>query len=230
MGGIGVRVLLFDANVLIDYIDAEPTVFASIRDAVGELCVVSTVLAEVEQLDEVQAVELGLRVIEPDIEILAAAAERRGRLSFQDRVCLAVACEEGMSRGTSLSSTQRSVGSEHEASTRKKRPSGLFPFLPTWSTATGRAPGVEELVIHRSRPRSLQARASGLSGVGSTRAEQDRLGFLRKTRGTQPKKQPHSRWRPRRRELAGRQGPDPIRCSCHRLARRDRFQHRRSHR
>jgi len=90
------RVLLFDANVLIDYFDAEPTVFASIRRSVGEIYVVSCILQEVEQLDALQAVELGLQVFEPDLELMNSAATSRGRLSFRDRLCLAVARSEGM--------------------------------------------------------------------------------------------------------------------------------------
>ncbi len=41
-----------------------------------------------EQLDAVQAEDLGLRIFEPEFEQLAAAAAERGRLSFQDHLCL----------------------------------------------------------------------------------------------------------------------------------------------
>lgn len=90
------RVLLFDSNVLIDYFDAEPTVFASVARSVGEIYVVSTVLAEVGQIDESQAIDLGLRIFEPDFATLSAAAVGGGKLSFQDKLCLAVARAEGM--------------------------------------------------------------------------------------------------------------------------------------
>lgn len=90
------RVLLFDSNVLIDYFDAEPTVFASVARSVGEIYVVSTVLAEVGQIDESQAIDLGLKIFEPDFATLSAAADGGGRLSFQDKLCLAVARAEGM--------------------------------------------------------------------------------------------------------------------------------------
>ena len=90
------RVLLFDANVLIDYFDADPTVFSAIRRSVGEIFVLDQVLREVGQLDAYRAAELGLQVYEPAFEHMAAAAARRGRLSFQDHLCLAVARAEGM--------------------------------------------------------------------------------------------------------------------------------------
>lgn len=90
------RVLLFDANVLIDYFDAEPTVFSAIRASVGEIFVLDRVLREVGQLDAFRAAELGLQVYEPAFEQMAEAASRRGRLSFQDHLCLAVARTEGM--------------------------------------------------------------------------------------------------------------------------------------
>jgi len=91
-----VRVLLFDSNVLIDYFDAEPTVFASVARSVGEIYVVSTVLAEVGQIDESHATDLGLKIFVPDFATLSTAAVGGGKLSFQDKLCLAVARSEGM--------------------------------------------------------------------------------------------------------------------------------------
>lgn len=90
------RVLLFDANILIDYFDAEPAVFAAIRNSVGEIFILERVLAEVQQLDALQAAELGLKIFEPTLEQMREAAAHRGGLSFQDHLCLAVAREEGM--------------------------------------------------------------------------------------------------------------------------------------
>lgn len=90
------RVLLFDANVLIDYFDAEPTVFSAIRTSVREIFVLDRIFREVGQLDAFRASELGLQVYEPAFEHMAAAAARRGPLSFQDHLCLAVARAEGM--------------------------------------------------------------------------------------------------------------------------------------
>ena len=85
------RLLLFDANVLIDYFDADPSVFPSIRNSVGAIYVVSIVLAEVDQIDASQTADLGLKVFEPEFAMLSAAATGCEKLSFQDKLCLMVA-------------------------------------------------------------------------------------------------------------------------------------------
>jgi hypothetical protein len=58
---------------------------------VGEVYVATPVLEEVREIDAAMAVSLGIKLFEPSLEILAQAASVRGRLSFQDRVCLLVA-------------------------------------------------------------------------------------------------------------------------------------------
>lgn len=90
------RVLLFDANILIDYYDADSAVFSAIRASVGEIYVLERVLQEVGQLDAERALELGLQVWEPSLEQMNEAAAGGGRLSYQDHLCLAVARDEGM--------------------------------------------------------------------------------------------------------------------------------------
>jgi hypothetical protein len=64
------RLLLLAANVLIDFLDAEPTLFKVIGSGVGKLHVALPVLQEVDQLPEVEAQRLGLTVVEPPIEML----------------------------------------------------------------------------------------------------------------------------------------------------------------
>lgn len=85
------RILIVDACVLIDFYDADASVLAIISKALGPIHVASTVLAEVEGLDESAAESLGLRVIEPSFEMFAAAATRRGGLSPRDHICLIMA-------------------------------------------------------------------------------------------------------------------------------------------
>ena len=87
--------LILDACVLIDYLDADESVLAEIARHLGCVHVAATVLEEVNGLDESRAAELGLRVVEPSLELLAEAAVRRGGLSFQDHVCLLLAKQEG---------------------------------------------------------------------------------------------------------------------------------------
>ena len=89
------RILLFDANVLIDLYDADNSIFRAISRSVGPVHVVLPVFAEVDQIDEAEAQELGLELIEPEVAQLAAAANLSRRLSFEDRVCLVVARDAG---------------------------------------------------------------------------------------------------------------------------------------
>ncbi len=65
--------LILDACVLIDFVTADETVLTGIARHVGAVHVASTVLAEVGGLDEVRAVELGVRIIEPPLEVLQRA-------------------------------------------------------------------------------------------------------------------------------------------------------------
>lgn len=83
--------LLVDANVLIDYLAADLSVLALASRHLGDVHVLSTVLDEVEGLDESDCERLGLKVVEPELEQLTEAAEKRSSLSAQDHLCLVVA-------------------------------------------------------------------------------------------------------------------------------------------
>lgn len=89
------RFLLLDANVVIDFFDAESTLFRVIAAGVGTVHIASPVLREVAQLPEAEAQRLGFTIVDPPVEMLAAAATGGGALSFQDRLCLALAKAEG---------------------------------------------------------------------------------------------------------------------------------------
>jgi len=85
--------LVADANVLIDYAKTDPSILAIHVRHLGPIYVLSVILDEVDQLDVADCEHLGLMAIEEHPEILLAAAERRGPLSFEDRVCLLLARE-----------------------------------------------------------------------------------------------------------------------------------------
>ena len=89
------RLLILDACVLIDYVDADPSVIGTVSRHVAPTAVVRPVFDEVDQLDEPQAVELGLSILDVDLDLAARAAEVPSPLSFQDRLCLLLAKEEG---------------------------------------------------------------------------------------------------------------------------------------
>lgn len=84
--------MLMDACVLIDFIKADRSVLELIVKYVGSLCVISPVVAEVNEInDEGELIELGLTIVEPEIEDAYTAASQTGPISFQDRLCLLTA-------------------------------------------------------------------------------------------------------------------------------------------
>jgi len=83
--------LIADANVLIDYVNCDVSILALLAQHAGPLYVSTPVLEKVEGLDSSECERLGLVVIEPTLEQLLEAGQARGRLAFDDRVCLILA-------------------------------------------------------------------------------------------------------------------------------------------
>jgi rRNA-processing protein FCF1 len=84
-----------DANVLIDYRDSDLSIFGLVNRHVGEVHILTTILNEVDGLDQTDCEQLGLKVIEPELAQLVRAAAGRGQLSFRDRLCLIVSHDKG---------------------------------------------------------------------------------------------------------------------------------------
>ncbi len=87
------KVLLMDANVLIDYQKSDFSVLGLVNRHVGEVHILTTILDEVEGLDVVDCERLGLKAVEPGLNQLTRAAAQRGQLSFRDHLCLVVASD-----------------------------------------------------------------------------------------------------------------------------------------
>lgn len=87
------KVLLMDANVLIDYQKSDFSVLALVHKHVGEVHVLTTIIEEVDGLDVVDCERLGLKAVEPQLSQLTRAATKRGQLSFRDHLCLLVASD-----------------------------------------------------------------------------------------------------------------------------------------
>ena len=87
--------LILDACVLIDFWDTDPSVITLVVRQIGPTHIAENLLAEVRQVDRSAAVEAGLTIIEPSLEMMTAAARRRTGLSFQDHLCLLLAREHG---------------------------------------------------------------------------------------------------------------------------------------
>jgi len=94
--GAGIdKLLIIDADVLIDYVKSDFSILGLTASYVGEVHVISTVLAEVDGLDEDRCTQLGLHVLEPNLEQYVAATQKRGALSTGDHLCLLFAREKG---------------------------------------------------------------------------------------------------------------------------------------
>lgn len=89
------RLLLVDACVLIDFAKADSSVLTLTSRHVGQVHVATPVFEEAKDIDPAMAASLGIKLVEPSFNILVQAAAVRGRLSFQDRLCLLVAKAHG---------------------------------------------------------------------------------------------------------------------------------------
>ena len=89
--------MILDACVLIDICLEDPTLLGLATASLGKVIVLSPILGEVDQLDDVEVERLGLLVVEPEIRLVLEASTRRGGLSFRDRICLLYSRD---SRGT----------------------------------------------------------------------------------------------------------------------------------
>jgi predicted nucleic acid-binding protein len=88
--------MIMDACVLIDFIKTERAVLELVVRHVGALHVTSPVVDEVNEIeDENELVDLGLIIVEPELEDAFTAASERGPTSFQDRLCLLAAKRYG---------------------------------------------------------------------------------------------------------------------------------------
>lgn len=92
----GRKLFIMDACVVIDFINADRNILKAISDFIGSLYVASPIIEEINGIDgEKELVELGLSVIEPDIEDAYKAGENSSPLSFQDWICLLTAKRYG---------------------------------------------------------------------------------------------------------------------------------------
>ncbi len=90
-----IRLLLVDACVVIDFAKADVSILSLAARHVGEVHVATPVFDEVKDIDRATAVAMGLKLVEPSLDEVLQAAAARGRLSFQDRLCLLIAKSRG---------------------------------------------------------------------------------------------------------------------------------------
>ncbi|MGI6746273.1 MAG: type II toxin-antitoxin system VapC family toxin [Acutalibacteraceae bacterium] len=102
------QLMIMDACVLIDFLNADRTVLHLISRYVGPVYVVSPVVEELRDInDPGELIELGLSVIEPEIEDAYIAAGNITSISFQDRLCLLTAKRHGLTCVTNDTSLRR---------------------------------------------------------------------------------------------------------------------------
>jgi len=87
--------LILDANILIDYCQCDRSIIKLICYYVGEIYLAAPILNEINQIDEGDCLELGIKLVEPELEQVMLAAGGKGPLSFQDNLCLILAKENG---------------------------------------------------------------------------------------------------------------------------------------
>lgn len=85
------RFLILDANVLIDFIKCDKSIIKLICTYVGQIYLATPILDEIKDLCETDCIELGINLVEPELEHLLLAAQPIGPLSFQDKLCLILA-------------------------------------------------------------------------------------------------------------------------------------------
>jgi len=104
--------LIVDADVLIDFCEADPTVLKLISQRIGQVHVLTSVIAEVDQITEEECARLGIVVLDPPADIAAAAASSRGGLSFNDRLSLLMARDNDFSCVTNDKALRRGCVAE----------------------------------------------------------------------------------------------------------------------
>lgn len=93
MGTRTKRFLIVDANILIDFSKSDRTVIKLICKHVGQIFLATPVLDEISEIDHGDCAELGIVLVEPELEHLLLAGQGSGPLSFQDKLCLILAKE-----------------------------------------------------------------------------------------------------------------------------------------
>jgi rRNA-processing protein FCF1 len=87
--------LVPDANVVIDYVESDVRILLLMAAHIAPIHIPSPVLDEVAQLPQQKAEGLGLHVVEPTLAQATEAAAGTGQISFQDRLCLVTARDNG---------------------------------------------------------------------------------------------------------------------------------------
>ncbi len=84
-----------DANVLIDYSNADMTVLGLLSRVVGPVYISDAVLENVASIDRSDCDQLGFTIALPTLDQLLEAGAKRGKLAHDDCLCLILARDNG---------------------------------------------------------------------------------------------------------------------------------------
>lgn len=87
--------LIMDANILIDFCKCDKTIIKLICHYIGQIYLATPVLDEINEIDEGDCLEMGIILVEPELEVAMLAAGAKGPLSFQDNLCFLMAKQNG---------------------------------------------------------------------------------------------------------------------------------------
>lgn len=88
--------MIIDACVLIDYLKTDQTVLSLFVAHIGPIHVVHSVVEEVKDIDTVNdLIDLGLIIVEPELEDAFEASAMKGPTSFQDNLSFLTAKRYG---------------------------------------------------------------------------------------------------------------------------------------
>lgn len=93
MEAVQVRPFIVDANVLIDYCDADIQILSILSDQVQNVNIARSTFNKVSQLTEAQAKKDNLIVVTPNEAIVNEAVKRRGALAYDDNETLQFALQ-----------------------------------------------------------------------------------------------------------------------------------------
>lgn len=90
------KIMIMDACVLIDFLKTDRSVLSLFVKYIGPVHVISPVVEEVKNIDNAdELIELGLFIVEPELDDAFEAVTRKGPTSFQDNLCLLTAKRNG---------------------------------------------------------------------------------------------------------------------------------------
>jgi len=146
--------LVFDANVLIDFLNADDELLTAVVRTIGPVHVPVPVLNEVETLDEARCGALGLDVVMPTLREIDAASTPSGRLSFADRTCLTLSHQRGWTCVTNERALRNACKAAGVPVARGLRL--LICLVEAGAIGTNRAEAAA-LAMHASNPHGIPA-------------------------------------------------------------------------